>query len=106
MDGKVSKGTVHFYTIVDGTEIDVVGQVKETKRDYMWAEIAAVGTAVYNDTTYYFMFFYVNYATWFCLSSTPYDAAWAAETTISPRLYQTHSLNPGTTLPLYWKEIH
>lgn len=106
MDGRVSKGTIHFYTMVDGTEIDVVGHVKETKRDYMWADIAAVGTADFNGTTYYFMFFYADYATWLALSNQSYEAAWAADTTISPRLYQTHSLNPGTTLPLYWKAIH
>jgi hypothetical protein len=89
-------------------DIDVVGQIKATSRDYYWGELAAVGTATYNDVTYYFMFLFVDYAVWFALSETPYDSYWSAGTIWggSLRTYQLHSLNPGETFLLDYKVIH
>ena len=108
MDGEYSKGTIHFTTVVDGTEIDVVGQVDATSRNYMWGDLAAVGTAEYNGQTYYFMFLFVDYAVWFALSTTPYDSYWAVNKVWEwgNRTYQLHSQNPGSAFLLDYKTIH
>lgn len=107
MNGDFSVGSIHFVT--DG--IDVVGYVRATKSPYpYWSGndvLAAVGTAEYNDTAYYFMFLIAERAVWFCLSNNSYDSAWNSGTVWQGgRLYQLHSLNPGTTLTLDYKVIH
>jgi len=107
MWGEYSVGSIHFTT----GEIDVVGQVKATKPAYdYWSgtNLAAVGTAEYNDTTYYFMFLYAERAVWFALSATPYDSYWSAETVWGSalRAYQLHSKVPEETFVLDYKEIH
>ena len=107
MNGDYSVGSIRFTT----GDIEVVGQVKQTKRDYAyWGgdadNIAAAGTAEYNDTTYYFLFLYAERAMWFALSETSYDAYWP--TTIwggGLRAYQLHSLNTND-YPLDYKVIH
>jgi hypothetical protein len=108
MDGQFSVGSIHFMT----GDIDVVGHVKATARDYnYWSgeegNIAAVGTADYNDTTYYFMFLYAERAVWFAISTTPYESYWTLETVwpSSLRAYQLHSLNTND-FPLDYKIIH
>jgi len=107
MDGNVSVGSIHFMT----GDIDVVGHVKATKRDYpYWSgdDLGAVGTAEYNDTTYYFMFLYAERAVWFAISQTPYDSYWSAGT-VWPgglRAYQLHSKVPDETFTLDYKAIH
>lgn len=106
MDGQVSVGSIHFMT----GDIDIVGHVKATKRDYNWSDLAAVGTAVYNDTMYYFMFLYAERAVWFAISTTPYDTYWTSATEpIWPwgsRAYQLHSLVPDEIFTLDYKAIH
>lgn len=107
MDGQYSVGSIHFMT----GDIDVVGHVKATKPDYEYwdeANLAAVGTADYNDTTYYFMYLYAERAVWFALSATPYDSYWAAETVWGGglRAYQLHSKVPDETFTLDYKAIH
>jgi len=107
MSGAYSVGSIHFMTGV----IDVVGHVKQTARYYdYWSgdNIAAAGTADYNDTTYYFLFLYAERAVWFALSTTPYDSYWASEN-IWPnalRVYQLHSKVPDETFLLDYKVIH
>jgi hypothetical protein len=107
MSGDVSVGSMHFTT----GEIDVVGQVKATKRPYAyWAGdvLAAVGTADYNETTYYFMFLYAERAVWFAMSQTPYDSYWSNESVWGSglRQYQLHSKVPDETFTVDYKEIH
>jgi hypothetical protein len=107
MDGEVSVGSIHFIT----GDIDVVGHVKATKRYYnYWSgdNLAAVGTAEYNGTTYYFMFLYAERAVWFALSATPYDSYWAVQSVwpSSLRAYQLHSKVPDETFTLDYKVIH
>lgn len=91
-DGDNSVGVIKFKT----GDIEVVGQVKATKRNYAYWDgdnLAAVGTADYNDTTYYFMFLYAERAVWVALSTTPYDSYWESETVWRKglRAYQLHS---------------
>ena len=107
MDGNCSVGSIHFMT----GGIDVVGHVKQTARYYKyWSgdNIAAAGTAKYNDTTYYFLFLYAERAIWFALSTTPYDSWWVSESVWpeSLRAYQLHSLVPDETFTLDYKVIH
>lgn len=102
MNGDASSGTIHFTT----GDIDVVGHVEATDRSYSWGDLAAVGTAEYNDTTYYFMFLYAERAMWFVLSTTPYDSAWGGGTLLGPRAYQLHSLVPGEPFSMDYKVIH
>jgi hypothetical protein len=107
MYGEYSRGTVHFMT--DG--IDVVGNVTATKRFYdYWSgdNLAAVGTAEYNDHVYYFVFLYAERATWIALSDTPFDSYWAVESVWGGglRAYQTHSKVPDETFTLDYKIIH
>lgn len=107
MDGNYSVGSIHFMT----GDIDVVGHVDATQRYYdYWSgdNLAAVGTAEYNDTTYYFMFLFAERAMWFAISTTPYDSYWADESVWpSPlRAYQLHSKVPDETFLLDYKVIH
>jgi len=107
MNGDYSVGSIHFMT----GDIDVVGHVKATKTPYpYWSGsdvMAAVGTADYNGTTYYFMFLVKGTAMWFALSTTSYDSYWGTTVWGSGlRAYQLHSLNPGTTITLDYKVIH
>lgn len=107
MDGQFSVGSIHFMT----DDIDVVGHVKETKADYpYWGSpnLAAVGTAEYNDTTYYFMFLFSERAMWFALSGDPYDTYWAIGTVwgSSARDYQLHSKVPDESFTIDYKAIH
>lgn len=111
MWGEYSVGSIHFTS----GDIDVVGNVKATKREYnysSWASedplLAAVGTADYNDTAYYFMFLYAGRAVWFALSTTPYDSYWAAENVWGGglRAYELHSKVPDETFLLDYKVIH
>ena len=108
MCGEYSVGSIHFTT----GDIDVVGNVKATERLYdYWSgdNLAAVGTADYDDTTYYFMFLYAERAVWFTLSTTPYDSYWAGETVWPQgllRAYQLHSKVPDETFLLDYKIIH
>lgn len=88
-----STGSIHFST----GDINFVGQVKETKRNYSWATLAAFGTTNYDEHEYYFMFFYDDVAVWLALSDTPYDGLTGAYTS-GQRIYQLHSLNPGPVL--------
>jgi hypothetical protein len=106
-NGDYSAGSIHFWT----GDIDVVGKVKATQRNYAyWSgdNLAAVGTATYNDRTYYFMFLYAKRATWFALSTTPYDSYWANGTVWGSglRAYQLHSKVPDETFPFVYKAVH
>jgi len=104
MNGDYSVGSIRFST----GDIEVVGQVKQTARSYNWGDIAAAGTAEYNDTTYYFLFLYAERAIWFALSTTPYDTYWTTGKIWSPslRAYQLHSKVPDETFVIDYKEIH
>jgi len=107
MEGVYSVGSIRFTT----GDIEVVGQVKQTARYYnYWSgdNIAAAGTAEYNDTIYYFLFLYAERATWFALSTTPYDSYWELESVWphSLRAYQLHSKVPDETFLLDYKVIH
>lgn len=104
MSGEFSVGSIHFMT----GDIDVVGQVKQTARSYNWGDIAAAGTAEYNDTTFYFLFLYAERAIWFALSTTPYDSYWTTGNIWgeSLRAYQLHSKVPEETFLIDYKEIH
>ena len=107
MDGDYSVGSIHFMT----GDIDVVGHVKQTARYYnYWSgdNIAAAGTAEYNDTTYYFLFLYAERAMWFALSTTPYDSYWTSESVWGGglRAYQLHSNTSSETFTLDYKIIH
>jgi hypothetical protein len=108
MDGNFSVGSIHFMT----GDIDVVGHVEATRRDYpYWSgdDLAAVGTAQYNDTTYYFMFLYAERAVWFALNDASYDSEWALGTVWLPRSsrdYELHSRVPDETFTVDYKEIH
>lgn len=116
MNGDVSKGTVHFYTLHNGNEIDVVGQVKSTKQNYPYYlgwDFGAVGTSEYNGQTYYFMFLYSERGTWFALSTSHYDLCWDNGTVFArgvcssrPRSYELHSKVPDETFLIDYKEIH
>lgn len=107
-DPAKSKGMVRFST--DGVE--VVGHVEGVKMNYKyWSgeNLAVVGWANYNGQKYYFMLLYKASAVWFCLSDTPYDDLWSTGSVYqgaAQRLYQTHSLNPGTSLEFGCKDIH
>ena len=107
ISGEFSVGSIRFTT----GDIEVVGQVKQTKRDYAhWSgdegNIAAAGTTEYSDTTYYFLFLYAERAMWFALSTTPYDSYWSSSVwPHSLRAYQLHSLNTYD-YPLDYKLIH
>ena len=107
LDGEYSVGTVKFKT----GDIKVVGQVKATKRFYdYWSgdNLAAVGTAKYKGTKYYFMFLYAERATWLALSTTPYDTFWETESVWggSLREYELHSKVPDETFEMDYKMIH
>ncbi len=82
MDGEFSTGTVHFTS----GDIDVVGNIEATKSPYRhwnghYTEpiLAAVGTAEYDDISYYFMFLSSPDVIWFALSTVPYDDPWEDE---------------------------
>jgi len=111
VNGEYSVGAIHFMT--EG--VDVVGQVKATQRNYKhWAgdNLAAVGTADYNDTTYYFMFLYAERAVWFALSTTSYETYYwglGKVWTSGLRAYELHSLvdTPAVySFPMEPKPIH
>lgn len=110
MSGEYSVGTVHF---TSDTGVDVVGHVEETKREYDYSSwtgqdlLAAVGTAEYNDETYYFMFLYANRAVWLALSMEPYEGYWDNENVWAGNLreYEVHSLVTDD-YPLDYKMIH
>jgi hypothetical protein len=107
MDGEASVGSIHFMT----GDIDVVGHVEATARYYnYWSgdNLAAVGRAEYEGTSYYFMFLYAERAIWFALSETPYDYYWENQTVWggSLRAYQLHSKVPDETFTLDYKIIH
>ncbi len=97
VNGDLSVGSIHFRT-EDGTE--VVGQVEATARDYaywlQWGDsnLAAVGRAEYNDTTYKFMLLYAEKAVWFAISDVSYSSYWSAQKVwpSSLRRYQLHSI--------------
>jgi len=108
MNGDYSVGSIRFTT----GDIEVVGQVKQTARDYAyWStdddNIAAAGTAEYNDTIYYFLFLYAERAIWFALSETSYDTYYWPTTIWGGglRAYQLHSFNTYD-YPLDYKVIH
>lgn len=109
LDQDNSVGSIHF----SSGDVDVVGQVKATKEDYYFGatyqpNIAAVGTTTYNDQNYYFMMIYADNVVWLALSNTDYSTVWESGSVwpTSLRAYQVHSLNPGTTLDYYFKDIH
>ncbi len=110
MDGDLSVGSIHFRT---DKGIEVVGHVEATARDYaywyQWGDenLAAVGTAKYNDTTYNFMLLYSKRAVWFVISDVPYSSYWSAQKVWPPsqRRYQVHSLCTYA-FPLSPKTIH
>jgi hypothetical protein len=107
MYGEYSVGSIHFAT----GDIDVVCQVKATKRDYAYwpgENLAAVGTCDYNDIAYNFMFLYAERAVWLALSTTQYNTYWDAGTVwgSSLRAYQLHSKVPDETFLLDYKVIH
>ena len=110
-DGDLSVGSVHFWNEVG---IEVVGHIESTVRDYAywcrWGDnnLAAVGTAEYNDTTYKFMLLYAEKAIWFAISDVPYDAYWTVQQRVWPRslrLYELHSLITHD-FPFNYKAIH
>lgn len=115
MDGEYSVGSIHF---VSG-DVEVIAHVEATKPDYEYwnypgdpydtaANIAAVGTAEYNDTVYNFMFLHSEGAVWIALSHASYDSEWAAEDVWagSARLYDLLSVISPDTYPLDPKAIH
>lgn len=107
LDDDNSVGSVQFWT----DEIKVVGQVKETRTEYSWAEIAAFGTSDYNGEHYYFMLFYDDKYIWFSLSEEPYDNYLDLGQPYpgSLRVYQLHSLNPTPgeiPFDIGYKSIH
>ncbi len=111
MDGELSVGSLHFWT---EDAIEVIGHVESTARDYAhwyrWGEnnLAVVGEAEYNDTTYKFMLLYAEKAVWFAISDVPYDAYWTAQQRVWPRslrLYELHSLITHD-FPFNYKAIH
>ncbi|MFC1956635.1 hypothetical protein ACFLWZ_09035 [Chloroflexota bacterium] len=110
MNGELSSGSVHFTT----GDIDVIGNVRATKREYdHWSgstpNIAAVGKANYNDTIYYFMFLYAEDKIWFALSTTSYDSYWGSENVWpnnSTRAYQLHSVISAGQFGIEYKTIH
>jgi hypothetical protein len=106
MNGDYSVGSIRFMT----GDIDVVGQVKQTKRDYLkWkgdeGNLAAAGIAEYGGITYNFLFLYAERAMWFALTLDPIDSFWPSQTAMSTRAYQLHSLNTND-YPLDYKLIH
>ena len=109
MSGEFSVGSIRFTT----GDIEVVGQVKQTARYYnYWSgdNIAAAGTAKYNDTTYYFLFLYAERAMWFALSETSYDLCWPdtvwGKGCEGSRAYQLHSIVDAGQFTLDYKLIH
>ena len=111
VDGEFSTGTVHFTS----GDIDVVGHVKATKSPYAhWNGyslpiLAAVGTAEYDDISYYFMFIWCPDAIWFALSLTPYDSPWGTEYVWEPkslRAYELLSTISDNQFTMNPKEIH
>ena len=107
MSGEFSVGSIHFMT----GDIDVVGQVKQTARDYSkWSgdegNLAAAGIAEYGGITYNFLFLYAERAMWFALTLDPIDSFWPSQTAMSTRAYQLHSKVPDETFLLDYKVIH
>ncbi|MBA7492128.1 hypothetical protein ES702_02677 [subsurface metagenome] len=111
LDGGYSVGSIHFFT----GNISVVGIVKATKFDYdYWVSccaltpnLAAVGTANYEGTTYYFMFIYAADTMWFALNDVSYEDPWAADSVwMSGRDYELHSGIGGASAPWDPKVIH
>ncbi|PJE68955.1 hypothetical protein COU96_02375 [Candidatus Shapirobacteria bacterium CG10_big_fil_rev_8_21_14_0_10_38_14] len=106
INGDFSVGSIRFTS----GDIEVVGHVKATKSNYpYWSgdNLAAVGTAVYNDVTYNFMFLYSNRAIWFAISTQSLECwtngkVWPE----SLRNYQLHSKVPNETFLLDPREIH
>ena len=95
MNGEFSTGTVHFTS----GDIDVVGNIEATKSPYQhWIGhygtpiLAAVGTAEYDDVSYYFMFLWAPGAIWFALSTTPYDSFWDIEYVWEPKSLRAYQL--------------
>jgi len=106
-NGDVSVGSIRFTS----GDVEVIGHVKAAKYPYRpekWNDLAAVGTAVYDDTTYNFMFVYSEIHIWFAISTSSYEEAWEAGTLwpTGERLCQLHSLNPGETFIIDPKVIH
>lgn len=110
LDQDNSVGSIHFST----GDIDVVGQVKATKENYFFStkyqpNIAAVGTATYNDVKYNFMMIYAENVAWLALSESDYSSVWEEGLvwSSSQRAYQLHSLNPiPELLEFDSKDIH
>lgn len=106
-NGDVSVGSIRFTS----GDVEVVGHVKQTKADYSYwsgTNLAAAGTAVYNDVKYNFLFLYSERAIWFALSIEPLEPYWTGETVWgqSERAYQLHSKVPDETFIMGPKEIH
>jgi len=96
ISGDYSVGSIRFTS----GDVEVIGHVKQTKSDYKyWGKqnLAAAGTAEYNDTTYNFMFLFSERAVWFAISTESLEDYWSLETVWpgSKRNYQLHSKVPG-----------
>ncbi|GAI30894.1 unnamed protein product, partial [marine sediment metagenome] len=109
-NGDFSVGSIRFTS----GDVEVIGHVKATKYPYRpkkpFTDLAAVGTAVYDDTTYNFMFVYSEVHIWFAISTSSYEEAWEAGTlwpnNSEIRLYQLHSLYPDEIFIMDPKIIH
>ena len=106
-NGSVSVGSIRFTS----GDVEVVGHVKQTKADYKyWSvpNLAAAGTAVYNDVKYNFLFLYSDRAIWFALSTELLEPYWTGDTVWgqSERAYQLHSKVPDETFIMDPKMIH
>ncbi len=106
-NGDVSVGSIRFTS----GDVEVVGHVKQTKADYnYWSgtNLAAAGTAVYNDVKYNFLFLYSERAIWFALSTVLLELYWTGGTVWhwSVRVYELHSKVPDETFIMGPKEIH
>jgi len=106
-NGDVSVGSIRFTS----GDVEVIGHVKAAKYPYRpekWNDLAAVGTAVYDDITYNFMFVYSEIHIWFAISTSSYKEAWEAGTLWpkGERLCQLHSKMPDGIPPMDPKVIH
>jgi len=121
MEGDFSVGTICFNTTAnDGTEIEVIGHVKQTKNNYAYwwgsaghpqiRNLAAAGIAEYNGVTYNFLFLFNENAMWFTVSQENIENYWnASPETVWPgslRIYELHSIVSTGQFIMEPKEIH
>ena len=114
MNGDFSVGSIHFATVDNIVDIEVIGIVEQTKTSYNysswanWDTFAAAGRAKYDGETYNFLFLFSKHAMWFAISHCDLEPYWTNEDVWHglDREYDLLSKIPDETFIVDPKSIH